>query len=46
MVRDVGHVIYRAIECFFVRARWLGKSGKFPYKLERRRANLVIRRWW
>ena len=46
MMRGMGHVIHRAIECFFVCARWLCKSGKLPNKLERRSANLVIRRWW
>ena len=46
MMRGMGHVIDRAIECFFVCARWLCKSGKLPNKLERRSANLVIRRWW
>jgi len=40
------YIIYGAIECFFVRARWLCKSGKLSNKLQRRRANLVIRRWW
>ena len=45
MMRDMGHVIYRAIKCFFVRARWLCKPGKLPNKLERRSANLIIRRW-
>jgi hypothetical protein len=35
MMRDMGHVIHRAIECFFVCARWLCKSGKLPNKLER-----------
>jgi len=46
MMRGMGYVIDRAIECFFVCARWLCKSGKLPNKLERRSANLVIRRWW
>jgi hypothetical protein len=46
VMRDISHVIHRAIECFFVCARWLCKSGKLPNKLERRSANLVIRRWW
>ena len=35
MMRGMGHVIHRAIECFFVCARWLCKSGKLPNKLER-----------
>jgi hypothetical protein len=35
MMRDMGHVIHRAIECFFVCARWLCKSGKLPNKLKR-----------
>jgi hypothetical protein len=35
MMRGMGHVIHCAIECFFVCARWLCKSGKFPNKLER-----------
>jgi hypothetical protein len=35
MMRGMGHVIHGAIECFFVCARWLCKSGKLPNKLER-----------
>ena len=35
MMRGMGHVIHRAIECFFVCARWLCKSGKLLNKLER-----------
>ncbi len=35
MMRGMGHVIHRAIEGFFVCARWLCKSGKLPNKLER-----------
>jgi len=35
VMRDMGHVIHRAIEGFFVCARWLCKSGKLPNKLER-----------
>ena len=35
MMRGMGHVIHRAIECFFVCVRWLCKSGKLPNKLER-----------
>ncbi len=44
MMRGVGHVIHRAIECFLVRVRRLGESAKFPDKLQRRCANFVIRR--
>jgi hypothetical protein len=46
MLRDMSHVIDGAIECFFVCERWFCKSGKLANKLERRSANLVIRRWW
>jgi hypothetical protein len=46
MMRGVGHLIHSAIKCFFVRARWLCKSGKLPDELKRGSANLVIRRWW
>ena len=46
MMRGMRHIIHRAIEYFFVCPRWLCKSGKLPNKLERRSADLVIRRWW
>lgn len=46
MMRCMGHLIHRAIECFFVCARWLCKSGKLPNKLQRRSANLIARRRW
>src|SRR4030095_11168390 len=46
MMRGMDHVIHSAIECFFVGARWLCKSAKFPNKLERRRANFIRRRRW
>jgi len=46
MMGSVGHVIDRAIERLFVCARRLRKSGKLPNELERRRANLFIRRSW
>jgi hypothetical protein len=44
MMRDVGHFIDCAIECVFVCFRRLGKSGKLPNELKRRRSNLIIRR--
>jgi hypothetical protein len=42
----MGHVIDRAIECFFVCTRWLCKSGKLPNKLQRGCANFILSSGW
>jgi hypothetical protein len=46
MMGGMGHVIHRAIECFFVCARWLCKSGKLPNKLQRGCANFILSSGW
>jgi len=46
MVRGVRDLIDGVIERSLVGLRWFCKSGQFPDKLQRRSANLVIRRWW
>src|SRR5882672_11986907 len=46
MMRGMGHVIHRTIECFFICARWLCKSGKLPNKLKRRCVNFILSGGW
>src|SRR5689334_7970362 len=44
MMGGVSDFVDRTIECILVGLRWLGEAGKFSDKLQRRRANFVIRR--
>src|SRR6266480_7377879 len=44
MMSNVRDLVYRAIECFFVCVRRFCESGQLPNELQRRCANLVIRR--
>jgi hypothetical protein len=45
MMRSVRDFIDRAIESVLVCFRWLGESAQLSNELQRRRPNLIIRRW-
>jgi hypothetical protein len=46
MMRGMGHVIHRTIECSFVCLGRFGETAQLPDELKRRSANFIRRRSW